>query len=187
MNVGCPRVPRRSPLQYEVTILRRLIEDRIEARMRKLPEVEEAKNLMLEAQDWSVFTWLFEKRRVRETADRANAALDKLNRSVKARWGDELKVVAKQVAANRRSSGQSEIDSGSVGPELRAFVERVKAADEIARHARATAESTFDEAERGLDTELAREGCRQAIRSWELHETAIRKAESIPTSIRAAV
>jgi hypothetical protein len=156
--------------------------------MRKLAEVEEAKQLMMEAVDWSVLTWLFEKRRVRETADRANAALDKLNRSVKAHWGDELKCIFKQVGSNKHPSGpRSDCDSGTLSPELRSFIEKVKVADEVARQARAAAEATFDEAERRLDTELAREGCRQAIRSWELHETAIRKAESIPASVRAAV
>jgi hypothetical protein len=46
--------------------------------MRTLSEVEEAKALMIEAVEWSLFRWLFEKRRVRETADQANAALDKI-------------------------------------------------------------------------------------------------------------
>jgi hypothetical protein len=41
--------------------------------MRKLPEVQHAKELMTEAMDWSTFKWLFEKSRVRQTADRANA------------------------------------------------------------------------------------------------------------------
>ena len=45
--------------------------------MRKLLEVQQAKELMNEAKDWSVFKWLFEKPRVRETADLANDALDR--------------------------------------------------------------------------------------------------------------
>jgi len=61
--------------------------------MHKLPEVEEAKDLMNEALDWSTFKWLFEKPRVRKTADLANAALDHLNRAVKARWSDEFKAI----------------------------------------------------------------------------------------------
>jgi hypothetical protein len=40
------------------------------------------------------------------------------------------------------------------------------------------AEHTFDEAERLLSTSLAREGCQKAIRSWDLHEKAIRRAEA---------
>jgi hypothetical protein len=46
--------------------------------MRKLPEVQQAKELMNDAINWSVFTWMLEKSRVRETADQANAALDRL-------------------------------------------------------------------------------------------------------------
>ena len=42
--------------------------------MDKLPEVETAKALMNEAVTWSVMKWLREKNRVRQTADRANAA-----------------------------------------------------------------------------------------------------------------
>jgi hypothetical protein len=44
------------------------------------------------------------------------------------------------------------------------------------------AEETFDEAERQLSTSLAREGCRKAIQSWELHEKAIRRAEALVPS-----
>jgi hypothetical protein len=65
--------------------------------VRKLPEVEEAKELMAEAMEWSVFTWLFQKSRVRETADRANTALDKLNRAVKSTWSSEAKAAYKEL------------------------------------------------------------------------------------------
>jgi hypothetical protein len=160
----------------------------IGALVRKLPEVEEAKELMMEAERWSVFTWLFEKRRVREMADFANAALDKLNHSVKTHWNEELKAAYRELAskghASRRYAG---VDIVSIAPEIRLFVEKVKEADEAARRARMTAEETFDEAEKRLDTDLAREGCRQAIRSWELHEKAIRRAESVPVLAKQPV
>jgi hypothetical protein len=57
------------------------------------------------------------------------------------------------------------------------FVRRVKEADDEAYRAHIEAERTFDEAERLLSTSLAREGCRKAILSWELHEKAIHRAE----------
>jgi hypothetical protein len=41
------------------------------------------------------------------------------------------------------------------------------------------AEETFDKAEKQLSTALAREGCRKAILSWDLHEKAIHKAEGV--------
>ena len=59
--------------------------------MRKLPQVEEAKRVMTEAVAWSVMKWLKEKKRVRLVADKANAALDDLNRTVKAQWSPEVR------------------------------------------------------------------------------------------------
>jgi len=144
--------------------------------MRKLQEVEEAKALMTEAMEWSVFTWLFRKSRVRETADRANAALDSLNRAIKEQWDGEVRLAYKSLSARSRTKG-----NGATPPhtneETKIFVQQVKEADDAAHHARLTAEETFDEAERQLNTSLAREGCRQAIHSWQLHEKAIRRAE----------
>ena len=139
---------------------------------------------MTAAMEWSVFTWLFQKSRVRETADRANAALDKLNRAVKSRWSDEVKAAYKEVTAKARQSSHAAIDH--IDPEIREFVKKVKDADDAARRARTEAEETFDEAERQLNTDMAREGCRKAIHQWELDEKAIRRAEAAPGSTKAA-
>jgi hypothetical protein len=154
--------------------------------MRKLAEVQEAKELMNEAIDWSVFKWLFEKPRVRETADRANDALDRLERTVKARWSDELKAALSELSGRggRRPQKSQQLPQ-TTDPEIRLLVEKIKEADEAARRARMDAEETFDEAERRLSTSLAREGCKKAIHSWELHEKAIRKAEALMESSNA--
>ncbi len=64
-------------------------------------------------------------------------------------------------------------------PEATLIAKKVKEADDEAYRARMDAEETFDQAEKQLSTSLAREGCRKAIHSWELHEKAIRKAESV--------
>ncbi len=136
--------------------------------MKKLREVEEAKALMLEAADWSVFRWLFEKRRVRETADRANAALDKLNLAVKARWSHDAKVAYKQLSAKSgRAHRQEDPALQAIDPKIRLFARKVREADDAAYEARMAAEDTFDDAERQLNTDLAREGCQKAIQSWE--------------------
>jgi hypothetical protein len=150
--------------------------------VRKLPEVEEAKELMTEAMQWSVFTWLFRKSKVREIADQANAALDKLNHATKARWSEEIKIAYKALSGK----GPRKSEPPPSDPEIQLFVKKVKEADAAARRARTDAENTFDEAERELNTELAREGCRKAIHQWELDEKAIRRAESVPGSTRAA-
>jgi hypothetical protein len=163
--------------------------------MKKLPAVEEAKALMIEATDWSLFRWLFEKRRVRETADQANAALDKLNKAVKSRWSSDVKAAHNELtpkaggAAGRRTvEPASQITDPQISnpqisdPQIRLYAKKVKQADDAARRARIDAQETFDEAERLLNTALAREGCQKAIHQWELDEKAIRAAEAPPGS-----
>lgn len=130
---------------------------------------------MTEAMEWSVFTWLFQKSKVRNAADEANAALDELNRATKARWSDELKGAYK---ASSRKTGKNQ--AASLDPEMEQFVKKVKEADELARRARKDAEDAFAEAERQMNTDLAREGCQKAIQQWELDAKAIRCAEMIP-------
>jgi hypothetical protein len=129
--------------------------------MRKLTEVEEAKLLFTQAQEWSVWRWLFEKKRVRKAADAANQALDACDASVKDSWSAQVK------AAYRSKNGGNPA------------VERARQADERAWNAHLDAEATFEEAERALSAAVAREGARKAILSWELKESAIRKSEAL--------
>jgi len=143
--------------------------------MRKLEEVLEAKDLMTEAMEWSSFKWLFEKTRVRQTADRANEALDRLNSRVKAKWSAEAKANYKQLAA--RAKGHHTVEAE--GSELDQVIGKVLEADIVAERARQAAEELFDKAERQMNLDLAREGCKKAIHSWELHEKAIKKAEAV--------
>ena len=142
--------------------------------MRKLEEVREARELMTEAMEWSSFKWLFEKTRVRQTADRANEALDRLNRAVKAKWSAEAKASYKRLAARAKSQHATEAE----GSELDQLIEKVLEVDIAAQRARQVAEEMFDKAERQMNLDLAREGCKKAIHSWELHEKAIKKAEA---------
>jgi len=139
--------------------------------MRRLPEVEEAKALMTEALEWSVMKWLKEKKRVRKTADRADDALDQLAKETKLLWPEELRA-----AYDAAAHADAKITNAA---------KQVKRADEEASRARLDARSTFDEAERQLSTRMAREGCRKAIYSWELHEKAIRMAERLISSQQA--
>lgn len=153
--------------------------------MKKLPEVDEAKALMAEAMEWSVFTWLFQKGQVRETADRANAVLDKLKRTVKSRWGDDVKAAYAALEKKTGPDGGNSRAASEVAAEITLFVKKVKRAEDSARRARVEAEETFDRAESELNTALAREGCRKAIRQWELDERAIRQAEAAPGASKA--
>ena len=149
--------------------------------MRKLPEVEEAKTLMTEAMAWSVMRWLREKKRVRKIADKANAALDDLDREVKAGWSHEVASAYRELKAagtgTAKRAQPSPEGTEATNSKIKQFVRQIKEADDRAYQARMDAERTFDEAERVLSTSLAREGCRKAIHSWDLHEKAIRLAE----------
>jgi hypothetical protein len=151
--------------------------------MQKLREVEDAKALMTEATSWSVVKWLREKKRVRKAADQANATLDRLNQSVKDSWSAEVKNAYQELlratdTATQERKGRAVKSPSATDSQVTLFVKKVKEADDEAYRARMDAENTFDEAERLLSTSLAREGCKKAINSWDLHEKAIRKAES---------
>jgi hypothetical protein len=153
--------------------------------MEKIPDVETAKVLMAAAVTWSVMKWLREKKRVRRVADQANAALDYLNGEIKNRWPADIRTAYDalvQQSANPAKSHATDTSASSVAhPQGVLAAKKVKDADDEAHHARMDAERTFDIAEKQLSTALAREGCRKAIRSWELHEKAIRKAEALIT------
>lgn len=150
--------------------------------MEKLPEVETAKRLMTEAMTWSVMKWLREKKRVRKTADLANAALDQASQAVRERWPEPIRTAyealvmqtAGTVPAHRQQAVPVTTD-----PAATLAASKSHDADDEAYRVHLDAEKTFDDAERQLSTSLAREGCRKAIHSWELHEKAIRRAETL--------
>lgn len=147
-----------------------------------IPEVDSAKALMTDAMRWSVMKWLREKKRVRAAADQANDALDDLSQKVRARWPLSLREQYQALCSestncktrpDAKQNSSKKTPPSSVSPDAIAL----RDADDSAYRARMEAEATFDEAEKKLSTALAREGCRKAIRSWELHEQAIRKAQ----------
>ena len=151
--------------------------------MRKLAEVQKAKDLMHEAMEWSAFKWLIEKSTVRETADQAKAALDRLERAVKARWTDEAKAAYKILTSKAgKAERERQIDQQqphTVDPQILVLIAKVVNADSAAESAGMDAENTFDEADRQWCISLAREGCNKAIHAWALREKAIRKAEGV--------
>ncbi len=140
--------------------------------MQKLLPVEEAKTVMRQGIEWSVVRWLKEKKRVRKIADRANAALDVLDREVKSTWPADLQAAYAKLSTPNGDRRRTEADNA-----LLELAQRIKRADDAAARAHAKAEETFDQAEDELSARLAREGCLQAIQSWELREQAIRLSE----------
>lgn len=135
---------------------------------------------MTEAMRWSVMRWLREKKRVRKTADAANAALDRLDRETKRRWPEQFRAAYQALESNAPASNGHKRTAGHAGSaKILLGAGHIKDADDEAYRARMTAEKTFDDAEKQLSTSLAREGCRKAIESWDLHEKAIRESEAL--------
>ncbi len=149
--------------------------------MERVPQVEAAKALMSEAMTWSVMKWLREKKRVRSAADEANAALDHLRQEVHKRWSAALQSQYTAVAAEAKAGLMGRSSRKNDGVE-QVLLQQLRKADQEALNAREDAEKTFDDAERQLSTRMARDGCQKAIRSWELHEKAIQKAEGLARS-----
>lgn len=155
--------------------------------MRKLVAVEEARRVLNEGKEWSIWTWLFEKKRVRTTADAGTAALDALEKEVKGGWSDDLKKAYREVQAeaalqqNPRAKRQYEKardEAADVDPAVKAAARKTKEADDIATQARLHAEEVFAEAERRLSGGMAREGAEAALEAYDLREKAIRRAEA---------
>jgi hypothetical protein len=148
--------------------------------MQRLKEVEDAISLMqMAAADWSVLRWIAEKKKVRKAADKANEALDKLEKEVKEAWSNAWKAAYAELSAPAKSSErQHKGKAAVVDPEIAHFVKHVKEADDEAYRAHMDAEDTFAVAEKRLSTSKAREGARKAIISWDLHEKAIAKAQA---------
>lgn len=155
--------------------------------MRTIQSVESAKSLLKEAgEDWGVWRWLTEKKRVRAAADLAWADLEEVEKAVKASWSDDLRKAYRELQAASVVDGRkgkmayekAVEEAKEVDPELKAFAARLKQEDDEAFQLRMTAEDTFDEAERRLSIPMARRGSEQAIEAYELREKYIRKAEA---------
>jgi hypothetical protein len=154
--------------------------------MEKLPAVEEARALFIEGKAWSVVRWLSEKRRAREAADKATAALDAFEQQVKARWSDELKNAYAELTTPAEeddpfAAAESEFlkqHAQNIPERIRALARRVKQADDEAYRARMAAEETFQQAERRLSVSLTKRGAEEAIKSYDLQYKAIDEAEA---------
>jgi hypothetical protein len=142
--------------------------------MQKVLPVEEAKALMREAIDWSLWGWLTQKRKLRSTADRAWEALDEVEKKVKAAWSDDLQAAYHELQAKGRRGPARDVPE-----EVRHAVQRFKEAEDEAHTAHMQAEETFDEADRRMSTSMACQGAQEAIDAWEMREKVIRKAESL--------
>jgi hypothetical protein len=158
--------------------------------MRKLAAVESARAIMTEGMEWSVWKWLFEKKRVRGIADEARAALDELEMKTKAAWSDDLKVAYNQLVtqdgdvkqARQNAKLRKKKEAPKIDSRIMAAVRQVKEADDEAYNAHEDAEEIFAEGEKRMSARMARDGARKALEAYDLHEAAIRKAEALARS-----
>jgi hypothetical protein len=141
--------------------------------MKKIAEVEQAKTIMTEAQDWGIWRWLTEKRKVRLAADSCNDALARAEKRVIESWPEELR------AAYDALAGDAKKRHRKIDAETLETVREVKDALDEAERVRLDAEDIFDRADRALSTSMAKQGTYRAIEAWEMREKAIRKAESV--------
>jgi hypothetical protein len=158
--------------------------------MRKLAIVEDARAIMTQGMEWGVWKWLLEKKKVRGIADEARAALDELDMKVKETWSDDLKIAYNQLVSENGGSKQArkngkrgnrnkKEETQKADSPVVAAVKRVLEADDLAYNAHEDAEDAFAEAEKRMSTAGAREGARKALEAYDLHESAIRKAEAL--------
>jgi len=151
--------------------------------MKKLEAVENSRAIMTEGMEWGVFKWLALKPRVRKIADLATEALNNAEDSVKATWSDDLKHAFNYLAthddeASNGKKGKAKAAPKDIDPELLSVARGVFVADEETETMRLDAEDTFAKGERKLSVALAKEGARKALATYDLHESAIRKAEA---------
>ena len=155
--------------------------------MQKLPQVEEAREIMTVSRDWGVWRWLNEKKRVRAIADKATAAFDEVEATVKDSWPDDLKKAYDELVAESALDGKAEskrayekakADAKHVDAKVKAVAKRVKDADDEGYNRTMDAEDKFAEAERKLSTSMAKEAAQITLDSYDLREKAIRKAET---------
>ncbi len=155
--------------------------------MKKIAAVEQARAIMTQGMEWGVWKWLIEKKRVRAIADEAKSALDDCEMKVKLAWSDELKIAYNQLVTEngddkrrrKRSKGDSRSAPKITDPKILAAAKRIQQADDDAYNAHEDAEDAFAEAERKMSTSLARDAARKALEAYDLHESAIRKAEAL--------
>ena len=109
--------------------------------MQKLREVEEARAIMTDAGQWSMWRWLTEKPKVRRIADVATAALADANAQVKETWSDELKAAYAELVAEAELDGNAAAKkryekarkaAEAIDPKIKAAAKRVKDADDEA-------------------------------------------------------
>jgi hypothetical protein len=161
--------------------------------MKKLPAVEDAKALLSEGMEWSIWRWLLEKSRVRRITDEGTAVLDELEKQVKAAWPDEMRKAYAEVQAQSEFDGNAKTkrryekakqEAAGIDAEVKRVARKVWEADTVAYKARWDTEDAFAAAERRLSGDMAREAARRGVEAYDLREKSIRRAEAAARAVK---
>jgi len=128
--------------------------------------VQETKQLLLEAQEWGMWTWASEtnKVRVRSGIESATAALEREVEKTKGSWSNALREAYDGVGAD---------------PAIKRAVRKLRDAENEMNQATAQSKATFAEAELELSASKARQGAAEALRAIEMHETVLELARRL--------
>jgi hypothetical protein len=155
--------------------------------MHRLPPVEEARAIMTEAQNWSIWKWLTQKPKVRAIADKATQTLKEAIESAKDSWSDDMNRAYNEVLAeaavdgsapSKRKLANAKKDAQDVDPKIKTAARKAREAEHEGYRATMDAEDLFAESERRLSASMARQAAKKALESYDLREAAIRKAEA---------
>ena len=128
--------------------------------------VDETKQLLLEAQEWGMWTWASEtnKSRVRSGIESATEVLKREVEKTKGSWSKAL---------------QKAYDGVEADPAIKRAVGKLRDAENEMNRATAQSKATFAEAERELDAAKARQGAVEALRAIEIHEAVLELARRL--------
>ena len=126
-------------------------------------QVVEAKDLLDDAKEWGMFTWMSQsnKDRVRSAIDGSTEVLRQQVTTVKKSWSASLRN-----AYNGRNGD----------PKTRRAVRKLRDAEAALEQVTAQCKTAFDEAERELNAGKARQGVVQARQVIEIHEKVLELA-----------
>jgi hypothetical protein len=157
--------------------------------MHKVAAVEEAKTLLEAAKEWGVWKWLTDKKKMRDAADKAWAAFDEVEAKVRGTWSDDLQkayaelsahaAVPEGGAAAKKKYDKTKKDAEGVAAPVKTQARKLRDADQEAYAVRMEAENMFVEAEKRMNTGMARDAAQKAIDAYAAREKVIRKFETV--------
>jgi hypothetical protein len=128
--------------------------------------VEETKQLLLEAREWSIWSWASDanQNRVRSAIESATKALEREVGKTKKSWS--------LVVTNAYAGAEADLA-------IRRYIRKFRDAEREMNRATAQSQATFAEAEQELNAGKARRGATEALLAIEIHETVLDLARAL--------